>query len=241
MLIEGITLVSFVSLTAGLVYTKKKLYKTKLEYNIKIAQTLGKAAALRDHETEAHNLRVAYLSALFGQRLNFSKKQLRSLMKGAFLHDIGKIGIPDKILLKNGKLDEDEWKAMKQHPILGKELVSSMPWFEDAIDIILYHHEKFDGSGYPKGLKGNQIPLNARIFAVIDVFDALVSKRPYKKPLSKDEALNIIKQESSKHFDPKIVDLFDKNIHNIYKNIYDSSENELMNLLINKRKEIFGL
>ncbi len=240
MIIETLLTVSAVSIV-GWIHTKNRMDALKLEYNIKIARTLGRAASLRDHDTEAHNLRVAYMSALLGSKLKFSKSHLQALMKGAFLHDIGKIGIPDCILLKNGKLDESEWEMMRLHPTLGKDFIGSMPWFKDAVDIILYHHEKFDGSGYPNGLQGEEIPLNARIFAVLDVFDALVSKRPYKDSMSMAEALKIIKEESNTHFDPKIVDLFCENIENIYKKVYQCSEEKLQEQLIEKRKDVFGL
>lgn len=220
---------------------KDKVFLLELEYNIKIARALGNAASLRDHETEAHNLRVAYMSALLGEKLGFSKKQMQSLMKGAFLHDIGKIGISDKVLLKNGKLDEEEWKEMKLHPVLGKDLVSDMPWFDDAIDVILHHHEKYDGSGYPNQLKGDEIPINARIFAVIDVFDALVSKRPYKEPMSLENAIEIIKEGKGSHFEPKMVELFCSNIKHVYSEIYNCPTQRVQELLIEKRHEVFGV
>ena len=221
--------------------TKKSVDLLKLEYNIRIAQTMGRAASLRDSETESHNFRVSFLSALLGQKLKLPQKQLQGLIKGAFLHDIGKIGIPDNILLKNGKLNEDEWKEMKLHPTLGKELIGDLPWFNDALDIILHHHEKFDGTGYPDWLKGDKIPLNARLFTVIDVFDALVSKRPYKEAMNMNEALKILKSEKDTHFDPKMLDLFCENISNLYEKVYTCSENELRQLLMENRKKIFGL
>lgn len=220
---------------------KHSITLLELEYNIKIARALGNAASLRDHETEAHNLRVAYVSALLGEKLGFSEKQLQSLVKGAFLHDIGKIGISDKVLLKNGKLDQEEWTEMKLHPTLGVGLLSDMPWFDDAIDVVLYHHEKFDGTGYPEGLAGDKIPINARVFTIIDVFDALVSKRPYKEPMNLEDALQIIRDEKGTHFEAKIVDLFFENIEDIYEKIYHCSEDKLQSLLIEKRKEIFGI
>ena len=241
MILETILIITTPIFAFGWLRTNKKKKLLELEYNIKIARTLGNASLLRDHETEAHNLRVAYLSVLLAQKLNLSQKQLQSLMKGAFLHDIGKIGIPDNILLKNGKLNENEWKIMKQHPALGKKLVDQMPWFEDAIEMILYHHEKFDGTGYPYGLKGNNIPLNARIFSIIDVFDALVSERPYKKAMSVEDAIEIINYEKNSHFDPELVDIFCENIKNIHDKVYNCSENQLQNMLIEKRKNIFGL
>ena len=162
-------------------------------------------------------------------------------MKGAFLHDIGKIGIPDKILLKNDRLNDDEWKQMKLHPILGKELIADMPWFNDALDVVVHHHEKFDGTGYPDNLKGNDIPLNARIFAIIDVFDALISIRPYKNPFSYDEAIKIMKNSSGTHFDPTLLDIFFK-FTSIFADIIKNDTMEGVKLkLEKKRKKIFGL
>ena len=188
--------------------THKSKKQLELAYNIKIAQAMGHAASIRDHVTGEHNLRVTYMSYMMGEFFKMDKKELQSLMKGAFLHDIGKIGIPDKILLKNGKLSDEEFEIMKKHTVFGKELLEDMEWFQDAIDVVLYHHERWDGTGYPYGLKGLNIPLNARIFAIIDVFDALMNNRPYKKALSYDETLKIIKSGKEKHFDPNILEIF---------------------------------
>jgi len=217
----------------------KKLLE--LEYNIRVAQSLGQAATLRDHDTGVHNYRVTYLSSIFGEILNLDKKNLQGLMKGAFLHDVGKIGIPDKILLKNAKLDEDEWLTMRLHPILGKELLEQMPWFSDALSVVIYHHEKFDGTGYPFGLAKNSIPLNARIFSIIDVFDALISKRPYKESFDIDYAINIIENGADSHFDPMLVKIFCSNARDFFKSVFGKSEEELKSMLINRRKIIFGI
>lgn len=218
--------------------SKKRL---ELEYNIRVAQSLGHAASLRDHETGAHNYRVAYMASLFGESIALDSKTLQGLMKGAFLHDVGKIGIPDSILLKNGPLSKEEWETMKLHPTLGKQLLSQMPWFIDAIPVVLHHHEKYDGSGYPDGLSGDSIPLNARIFAIIDVFDALLSLRPYKKALSLDRAIEILQQKASSHFDPELVEKFILHAPQYALDITDKSENELKAMLESRRKKIFGI
>lgn len=216
-------------------------HKTELYYNIKISQSLGHASALRDHGTGTHNYRVAYMASIIGTELKLRKKILQALMKGAFLHDIGKIGIPDKILLKHGPLNESEWKTMRLHPALGKELLEDMPWFDDALDIIMHHHEKYDGTGYPDGLKANDIPLNARIFSIIDVFDALISDRPYKCSFSYDKAFKIMKEGSGTQFDPKILEIFFRFAPDFADIIRNNSMQDTKQKLKKKRKEIFGL
>lgn len=220
-------------------YLRKK--KMELVYNIKVAQSLGHAATIRDHDTGAHNFRVTYMASILGEALGMDRVSLQGLMKGAFLHDVGKIGIPDRILLKNGPLDEEEWNIMKMHPILGVELVEQMPWFEDASSVILHHHEKFDGSGYPYGLIGENISLNARIFAIIDVFDALLAVRPYKKALTLNEAIEIINHQSGSHFDPTIVERFLLLAPEFATIIANNTQDELKAKLEARRKKIFGI
>ncbi len=212
-----------------------------LEDNIKIAQLLGNISALRDHKTNEHNIRVAYLSSLLGKKFDLDKQAMQGLMKGAFLHDIGKIGIPDKVLLKDDSLNNQEWAIMKQHPVMGVELIKDIEWFHDAVPVILHHHEKFDGSGYPGGLKKDEIPFNARIFAIIDVFDALVAERPYKKSFSLKKTLTIIEQNSSNHFDPDIVKQFMLCADKFYKVISNYSKKDLKKKLIKRRGRVFGL
>ncbi len=211
-----------------------------LKDNITIAQLLGNISALRDHKTNEHNIRVAYLSSLLGKKFDLNKEAMQGLMKGAFLHDIGKIGIPDKVLLKKGRLNKQEWQIMRRHPILGVELVKDIEWFQDAVPVILHHHEKYDGTGYPYGLKKNEIPFNARIFAIVDVFDALVAERPYKKPFSLKKTLNIIQKSSGKHFDPDIVDQFIRCSDTFYKIISNCSKKQLKKKLIKRRGYVFG-
>lgn len=137
-----------------------------------------------------------------------NEEELSHVRRGALLHDIGKMGIPDSILLKPGKLTEEEWDVMRKHPVHSFRMLSRIEYLRQAIDIPYCHHEKWDGTGYPRGLKGEEIPLAARIFAIVDVWDALTSNRPYRKAWPKEKALEHIKEQSGKHFDPKIVDLF---------------------------------
>jgi len=215
--------------------------KIELQYKVRIAQTLGQAATLRDHETGKHNFRVAYIAGCFGETLGLDRTTLQTLMKGAFLHDVGKIGIKDSILLKNGPLNEQEWKEIQLHTIYGKELLSDVPWFKDAIDVVLYHHERYDGTGYPAKLKGEEIPLVARIFAIIDVFDALLNDRSYKKAFSKEETFKILQSHSSSHFDPKLLEKFLQNAPKYIQDVSNKTEEELKLMLEMKRKKVFGI
>ena len=143
-----------------------------------------------------------------GEALRISASEMRTLIKGSFLHDVGKVGIPDGILLKPSRLDPQEMSVMQTHVAKGMEIVQQSAWLHEGCDIVRYHHEKFGGGGYPLGLKGEEIPLAARIFAVSDVFDALTSLRPYKKPLTFNETMDILEQERGHHFDPIVLDSF---------------------------------
>ena len=152
------------------------------------------------------------LAKRFGEYLNMSEEENDTLFKGGVLHDIGKIGIPDNILNKNGKLTPAEYTMMKKHTTIGKEICEPLQSMSDVIDIVLYHHEKWDGTGYPKGLKGKKIPLFAQIVSISDVFDAISSHRQYRRSFSQKEAIDYIISESNKSFDSKLVDIFIKNI-----------------------------
>ena len=134
------------------------------------------------------------------------------IRRGALLHDMGKLGIPDRILLKPDKLTEEEWVIMRKHPVYAYDMLSSIEYLRPALDIPYCHHEKWDGSGYPRGLKGEEIPLAARIFAVIDVWDALTSNRPYRKAWTREQALEYIREQTGTHFDPQIVEVFLANL-----------------------------
>jgi PAS domain S-box-containing protein/putative nucleotidyltransferase with HDIG domain len=168
----------------------------------------SRALDLRDHETEGHTQRVTTLTLQLARQMGIEDEELVHIRRGALLHDIGKMGVPDTILLKPGKLTDDEWVLMRKHPQLAYEMLTPILYLKDALDIPHFHHEKWDGSGYPQGLKGEQIPLAARIFAVVDVYDALTSDRHYRKAWTKEKALEHIRAETGKHFDPNVVEAF---------------------------------
>jgi PAS domain S-box-containing protein/putative nucleotidyltransferase with HDIG domain len=163
---------------------------------------------LRDEETEGHTRRVTEMTIQIAKAMGISNPELVHIRRGALLHDIGKMGIPDKFLLKPKSLTEKEWVIMRKHPTYAYELLRSVPFLQPALDIPYCHHEKWDGSGYPRGLKGEQIPLSARIFAVADVWDALSSERPYRKGWPQNRVLEFIQEQSGKHFDPQVVEVF---------------------------------
>ncbi|MFC1852010.1 HD domain-containing phosphohydrolase [candidate division CSSED10-310 bacterium] len=171
-------------------------------------RVLANAIEARDIYTRGHAERVAATAALFAQELNWSPEQIYYLKIGAYLHDIGKIGVPDSILNKKGTLTKDEYTVMKQHPLIGEKIIKGMDFIEKVIPYLIYHHERFDGSGYPFSLQGNKIPIEARLLAVADVFDALTSDRPYRGPLPIDEAHRKIAKQVSKDFDPLIIEVF---------------------------------
>ncbi len=171
---------------------------------------LMSALDARDRETEGHSLRVSHVACKLGEMLGLNSEQLKALERGALLHDIGKIGISDTILHKPGKLTEDEWKIMRMHPDIGARIVERIPFLQDCMPVVHYHHERWDGSGYPFGLKGTDIPLFARIFAVADVYDALTSKRSYRKSSTPDDALNYLREQSTILFDPEVVEALAK-------------------------------
>jgi hypothetical protein len=166
------------------------------------------ALDLRDKETEGHTRRVTELTVRLARTIGLSEEELTQIHRGALLHDIGKLGVPDSILLKKGSLNEEEWKLMRQHPRYAYGMLYPITYLRDALDIPCHHHERWDGSGYPQGLVGEQIPLAARIFAVVDVYDALSYDRPYRKGWEKEKVLEYIKEQSGKHFDPQIVEIF---------------------------------
>jgi len=179
-----------------------------LRGNLELMEVLGSAIALRDADTGAHNYRVAIYAARLGEAIGLAPERMRQLIAGAFLHDVGKIGISDNILLKPGGHTEDESRRMRSHVTLGVEILKKSEWLQHARDVVECHHEKYDGSGYPCGLAGEAIPLSARIFAVADVFDALVSRRPYKEPFGLDQAMDMLARERGRHFDPALLDAF---------------------------------
>jgi len=192
------------TLFSRLQHTNKELvqaYETTLE-------GWSRALDLRDKETEGHTLRVTEMTVRLAKAMGLSDEEIIPLRRGALLHDIGKMGIPDHILLKPGPLTDEEWMVMKKHPIFAKELLQPITFLRPAIDIPYCHHEKWDGTGYPRKLKGDEIPLGARIFSVIDVWDALRSDRPYRKGWEDDKIVNYLQEESGVSFDPAVVDAF---------------------------------
>lgn len=179
------------------------------ESRLEVIQRLGRAAEYKDNETGLHVMRMSHYSAVLARAYGLSAAQADDLLNAAPMHDVGKIGIADSILLKPGKLTVEEFDVMKRHPLIGAEIIgdSAAPLLQLARSVALYHHEKWDGSGYPYGLAGDAIPIEARIVAMADVFDALTSTRPYKKAWTVAAALDHIQQQSGKHFDPRVVEL----------------------------------
>jgi putative two-component system response regulator len=171
---------------------------------------LARAAEYRDEDTGTHIQRMSHYSAAIARRMGLSDVEVENLLYAAPMHDVGKIGIPDRILLKTGSLDADEWEIMKKHTTIGAEILrgSDAKFIQLAEVVALTHHEKWDGSGYPRGLRGSDIPLAGRIVAIADAFDALTSRRPYKEPYSMEKAFNTIRDGSGTHFDPDLVDTF---------------------------------
>lgn len=189
-----------------------------LDANLEMLSVVGSAIAKRDADTDAHNYRVTIYSVRLAEQVRVGTKDIQSLIKGAFLHDVGKIGIPDHILLKPGKLDDSEFAEMQKHVAHGLDIVRRAAWLTDAEEVVGCHHEKFDGGGYGDGLHAEAIPLNARIFAIADVFDALTSRRPYKEPLDFETAMRVLEKGRGTHFDPKLLDAFATIARPLYRN-----------------------
>jgi putative two-component system response regulator len=166
------------------------------------------ALDLRDKETEGHSRRVAEQTVILARAYGMSEDEIVHVRRGALLHDMGKIGVPDSILHKPGALTDEEWVLMRMHPQFAYKMFNAVEYLYPALDIPYCHHEKWDGSGYPRGLKNEEIPIAARLFAVVDVWDALTSDRPYRSAWTNDAALNYIREQSGQHFDPQAVDLF---------------------------------
>ena len=226
-LILVVTTVAIYPVISGLIKRLSRLTGNLLESNLETLKVLGSAVSKRDSDTDAHNYRVTIIAVKLAQNMGLPDEQIRSIIKGAFLHDVGKIGIRDNILLKPGKLTDDEYEVMKTHVSHGVEVIKNSDWLVDAKDIVGYHHEKFDGTGYGHGLKGEQIPIRARIFAVADVFDALTSKRPYKEPLTYNETMDILEAGRGSHFDPKVLDSFGIISKDIFNNISQRFDDDL--------------
>jgi HD-GYP domain-containing protein (c-di-GMP phosphodiesterase class II) len=169
---------------------------------------LAHALDLRDAEAEGHSRRVAAITVQLASALGLPPSEMARVRRGALLHDIGKLGVPDAILLKPGPLTESEWVSVRQHPIYAYEMLAPIPHLRPVVEMPYCHHEKWDGSGYPRGLKGPQIPLAARIVAVADVWDALTSNRPYRRALPPEQVRAHIREQAGRHFDPEVVEAF---------------------------------
>ncbi len=192
------------------------LQRSNLELSLATDATIegwSHALELRDRETEGHTQRVAELTLRLARAMGVSESELVHLRRGALLHDIGKMGIPDSILLKAGPLTQDEWIVMRKHPVYAYELLLRVDFLRQALDIPYYHHEKWDGTGYPQGLSGEQIPFAARLFAIVDVWDALSSDRPYSKAWSRARILDYLQEQAGRHFDPRVVQAFIEIVH----------------------------
>ena len=189
------------------------------EASLETIQRLSIAAEYKDENTAEHIQRISFYSATIAKELGLDKDFCDDIMYSAPLHDIGKIGIPDKILLKPGKLTAEEWDVMKKHTTIGAQILSgsNKKLLNLGETIALFHHEKWNGTGYPQGLKGDKIPISGRIVAITDVFDALLSKRPYKDPFPLEKSLDIIKEGKGQHFDPDVVDAFFSKLNKILK------------------------
>jgi putative nucleotidyltransferase with HDIG domain len=193
----------------------RNITKYRQSFNSELTQAYDKtiegwtrALYLRDHETEDHTRRVTEMTLNLARRMNIPDYELIHIRRGATLHDIGKVAIPDHILFKPGPLTEKEWIKMRSHPLIAVEILKSIGYLAPAMPIPRSHHEKWDGSGYPDGLAGEDIPLVARMFAFADVFDALTSDRPYRQAWAQADALTYIRENSGTHFDPKIAPVF---------------------------------
>jgi|GEM_PF-775048 len=208
-------LLSLIANTAGIAiqnaHLAQNLEKTTQDLTQTYEATIDgwtRALELRDFTTERHTHRVVNLTLALGQKLGLEATDLLTVRRGAQLHDIGKMGIPDTILLKPGPLDESEWRIMRRHPIYAFELLRPIPHFGEIIDIPYCHHEKWDGSGYPRRLKGQEIPLSARIFSIVDVWDALNSNRPYRPAWPPNQVVDYIRHQANKHFEPEVTRAF---------------------------------
>jgi putative nucleotidyltransferase with HDIG domain len=193
---------------SDLVRRLSTLSSNLLEANLETLQVLGSAIAKRDTDTQAHSFRVTIYAVRLAEAVGLGAAEIQRLIRGAFLHDVGKIAITDNILLKPGKLTDEEYAVMKTHVSHGVDIVERSDWLNSAGDVVRFHHEKFDGSGYLKGLAGEEIPTAARIFAIVDVFDALTSRRPYHEARSLDQTLEFLEEARESHFDPELLDAF---------------------------------
>ncbi|MCH8026285.1 MAG: HD domain-containing protein [Chloroflexi bacterium] len=208
-MVEEIAAQAGMAVEQATLFGKVRAYADEVELNYDATlRALMAALDTKDSVTGGHSERVARLTVSLAREMNFPKDRLVDVERGALLHDVGKIGVPDAVLQKPGPLDDKEWEAMRKHPLLAGMMISNVKFLEGATPILLYHHERYDGAGYPFALEGKAIPLEARIFAVVDTFDAMTYDRPYRKALSVEVALREIKANAGTQFDPEVVVAF---------------------------------
>ncbi len=213
-------------------YLEKKVRERTAElenaYQLTL-MSLVNAIDVKEESTGNHSLRVAFYAEVIAAKMEIAQDEVADIWRGSLLHDLGKIGIPDSILLKKGPLNEEEWLIIKRHPVIGYTLIKDIKPLNNAAQIVLSHHERFDGKGYPNGLKGDQIPLGARIFSVVDAFDSITSNRPYRQSKTNDFAVEEIMKHREKQFDPEIVDVFLSIDEKVWTRIRDSIEVRIEN------------
>lgn len=234
LLVLSVILATFVMLYPVIIYLNRQLIrfsKDLFKANIELMEVMGCAIAKRDSNTDSHNYRVTLYALRLGEAAKLDDVMMSQLIAGAFLHDVGKIGIEDRILNKPGRLSETEFTRMKEHVLIGLEIIAKAEWLQGARDVIEFHHEWYDGSGYMRGLKGDEIPVVARIFAIADVFDALTSARPYKESLPLVDVMAMMEKERGSHFDPTLLDLFLALAPSLHKSIGLTSYDSLTRML----------
>ena len=201
-----------------------RLSNRMLDSVTELMRVLGSAIAQRDSDTDSHNYRVALYSIRLAENMGRPAPEIAALIAGAFLHDVGKIGIPDTILRKDDKLTAEEYETMKTHVAIGESIIRESQWLARAREVVACHHERFDGAGYPKGLKGDEIPFNARLFNIVDVFDALTSQRAYKTAMPLADTLALMREQSGRQFDPAILAIFEQ-VAEVNLNYYGEADN----------------
>ena len=212
-----------------------------LDAHMAMMEALGRAIARCDSDGDLHNFRVAWIAATLAEAVGVHGRRMHELIVGSFVHDVGKIGIPEQILLKHGPLSEEEMRVMRAHVGRGEAIVGEAGWLGGGQAVVAGHHEKWDGSGYPRGLAGTDIPLAARIFAIADVFDTVCSRRPYKDPLPLDQALRVLEEGAGKHFDPQLVRVFFKVADSLHRTLAAADEEHLRALLERTVRKHFNL
>lgn len=226
---EGITLaqnlkgLAFVACTTLMLFFLIRSDLNRInEVNVKLRQSYDQTLEgwvqvmdIRHKETRQHSLRVTRMTVKLASLMGIEGEKLTHIARGALMHDAGKVGIPDSILIKPAPLNEEEWELMKQHPVIARDMMQDIEFLQPSIEIPYSHHERWNGSGYPEGLKGEEIPLAARLFAIVDVWDALLEKRVYKEPWPEDQVKFYLQEQAGIHFDPQVVDLFLDNYQEI--------------------------